>query len=181
MRVIAGRFGGRTLTAPPGLATRPLTDRIKQSLFDWLGQDLTGERIADVCAGSGGFGIEACSRGAAEIHLIEPDAMAVRTIRANLHSLGDPPEIVVHAVRFQAALPRLRGLTTIFADPPFPWYGEQPALLTELLTLATAALADDGRLLIRGEQGQALPPLPSGLVLAERRAYGRSWIARLRL
>ena len=55
LRIIGGTLGGRKILAPPGLDTRPLPDRIKQSLFDWLGQDLSGLQVADICAGSGAF------------------------------------------------------------------------------------------------------------------------------
>ena len=64
LRIIAGAYRGRRLAAPPGLATRPLPDRVKQALFDWLGQRLDGLRVADCCAGSGAFTFEALSRGA---------------------------------------------------------------------------------------------------------------------
>ena len=165
---------GRKLLAPAGLDTRPLPDRIKQSLFDWLGQDLTGLRIADICAGSGGFGIEAFSRGAVEVHLIEAGPHALPTIVKNLKSIGSPAE-------FQNVLPHLRDLDLIFADPPFPWFSDQPQTLNELLILGMASLQSDGELVIRGERGQELPTLPTGLMLSERREYGRSWIGRYRL
>ncbi len=178
MRIIAGKWKGRTLEAPDGLATRPLPDRIKQSLFDWLGQDLSGLTVADVCAGSGGFGIEAASRGASVAHLIEPGRHAIPVIRANLRQLGDPPAIRLHPRPFQTALPTLAGLDLVFADPPFPWFADEPALIAELLRLAAATLAADGVVVIRGEAGTDLPEHPE-LVERERRTYGRSWISLL--
>jgi 16S rRNA (guanine(966)-N(2))-methyltransferase RsmD len=178
MRVIAGRWKGRSLEAPPGLATRPLPDRIKQSLFDWLGQDLDGWTVADVCAGSGGFGIEAASRGAAAVTLIEPGRHAWPALAANLAKLGGPAEVRLDRRPFQAALPVLHGLDLIFADPPFPWFTEQPELIAALSVAARAALAPTGRVLIRGEEGAALPAV-EGLAECERRSYGRSWVAAL--
>lgn len=180
LRVIGGRWGGRRIEAPPGDATRPLTDRIKQALFDWLGQDFSGATVVDCCAGSGAFGIEAASRGAAAVHCIEPGPTAAATIRTNLAALGNPPEIRLHAVPFASALPRLQGVDLVFADPPFPWYAREPDRLVELLRLAAACLAPGGALVIRGEEGELLPPLPPGLREDERRRYGRSWIALLR-
>lgn len=179
LRIIGGAWQGRRLIAPPGLATRPLPDRIKQSLFDWLGQDFTGARVADVCAGSGSVGCEAASRGAVQVHLIEPGRHAQSSLRANLASCGNPPSLVLHARPFQAVLPGLRGLDLVFADPPFPWFAEEPALLAELLALARDSLASSGRLVLRGERGQELPTLPPGLRHEERRFYGRSWVSRL--
>lgn len=181
LRIIGGTLGGRKLLAPAGLDTRPLPDRIKQSLFDWLGQDLSGLRIADICAGSGGFGIEAFSRGAARVHLIEAGPHALPTIVKNLASIGSPAAITLHGNEFQNVLPNLTDLDLIFADPPFPWFADQTHTLRELLTLAMASLQPNGELVLRGERGQELPPLPVGLRLNERREYGRSWIGRYQL
>jgi 16S rRNA (guanine(966)-N(2))-methyltransferase RsmD len=179
LRVIAGIYSGRRLIAPPGLETRPLPDRIKQSLFDWLGQDFSGKSVADVCAGSGSFACEAASRGADIVHVIEPGRHAQSALRANFGSLGNPPSLKLHMRPFQAVLPTLRGLDLVFADPPFPWFVEEPETLAELLRLGRAALASSGRLVIRGERGQELPALPHGLRQEERRFYGRSWVSRL--
>ncbi len=177
LRIIAGTFKGRKLLAPPGLATRPLPDRIKQSLFDWLGQSCDGMRVADICAGSGSFGCEAASRGAAEVHLIESGRHAISNLQANLRSLGQPPSLRLHTKDFQQVLPALANLDLIFADPPFPWFTDQPETLTELLSLSAHAIAPLGRIVIRGERGYDLPSLPSDLRQIDRRFYGRSWVA----
>ncbi len=178
LRIIGGTFSGRKLLAPPGLDTRPLPDRIKQSLFDWLGQDLSGLRVADVCAGSGGFGIEAFSRGATEVHLIEPGRHALPALSANLRVIGSPAAVRLHQRMFQHALPLLKDLDLIFADPPFPWFTEEPALLSDLLRLAAASLQPRGELVLRGERGHDLPPLPPTLRRSDLRFYGRSWVGR---
>jgi len=177
LRIISGVWGGRRLQAPPGQDTRPLTDRIKQSLFDWLGQSMDGWRVADACAGSGAFGIECASRGAAEVHLCEPGRHAIPTIEANLRLLGDPPALRLHRRGCERVLAELSGLDLVFCDPPFPWFSEEPELLGRMLTLAGAAVASDGLVLIRGERGHELPA--HGLFERERRAYGRSWVALL--
>jgi 16S rRNA (guanine966-N2)-methyltransferase len=179
LRIIAGRLKGRRLQAPPGLETRPLPDRIKQSLFDWLGQRLDGLSVVDCCAGSGAFAFEALSRGAARVDAIEPGRHALPVLRANVTRLGNPPGLVVHPQPFQAVLPRLHGMDLVFADPPFAWYREGAGSIAELLRLAAGTLAPEGRLVIRGERGTDLPALPSGLVERERRTYGRSWLALL--
>jgi 16S rRNA (guanine966-N2)-methyltransferase len=179
LRIIAGTLRGRRLLAPPGLETRPLPDRIKQALFDWLGQSCDGLAVADVCAGSGSFGFEALSRGASALHLIEPSRQAVSILQANLRGLGSPPGVHLHARDFQSALPGLNGLDLIFCDPPFPWFGLQPETLARLLELGAGALAAGGRLVIRGERGAELPPLPPRLRESARRFYGRSWVALL--
>jgi len=179
LRIIGGTFRGRLLVTPRGLATRPLPDRVKQSLFDWLGQRLDGLVVVDCCAGSGAFAFEALSRGARRVEAIEPGRHALPALRANAAELGNPPGLVLHPRPFQAVLPQLRGVDLLFADPPFRWYAHDPDLITELLHLGAHCLAPAGRLVIRGERGTDLPAIPAGLVQRERRAYGRSWIALL--
>ncbi len=180
LRIIGGAFKGRKLLAPPGLETRPLPDRVKQALFDWLGQRLDGLHVVDCCAGSGAFALEALSRGAAKVEAIEPGAHAVPVLRANAVKLGDPAGLVVHPKPFRAVLPTLEDVDLIFADPPFPWYRDGGAPIAELLRLGAAALARTGRLVIRGERGVDLPETPAGMMEVDRRTYGRSWLAMLR-
>src|SRR5207244_3084035 len=88
LRIIGGTFKGRRLVAPPGLETRPLPDRVKQSLFDWLGQRLDGLHVVDCCAGSGAFAFEALSRGATRVAAIEPGRRAAPILRANAAKRG---------------------------------------------------------------------------------------------
>src|SRR4051795_9908485 len=87
MRVIAGQWGGRRLAAPPGRATRPTGDRVREALFSILGP-LDGERVLDLYAGSGALGIEALSRGAGEAVFVDSDQRAVAAIRRNLEAIG---------------------------------------------------------------------------------------------
>ena len=84
MRVISGTAKGRTLKSVPGEGTRPITDRVKESLFNILGADVHGARFLDLFAGTGGVGIEALSRGAREAVFVEQGRAALETIRANL-------------------------------------------------------------------------------------------------
>jgi 16S rRNA (guanine966-N2)-methyltransferase len=88
MRVIGGRDRGRRLRAPRGLETRPTADRVRVTLFDVLGPAVTGARVLDLFAGTGAVGIEALSRGAARVVLVERDQAALRALRANLGALG---------------------------------------------------------------------------------------------
>ncbi len=163
LRIIGGAFRGRRLAAPPGLETRPLPDRVKQALFDWLGQRLDGLAVVDCCAGSGAFAFEALSRGAARVDAIEPGAHALPVLRANAAALGNPPGLTIHAHPFEDVLGRLHDVDLVFADPPFAWYAGDARGIATLLRLAAGALAADGRVVIRGERGVDLPPLPAGL------------------
>lgn len=96
VRVISGQAKGRKLRAVPGDETRPITDRVKQSLFDILGGDVVGAHFLDLFAGTGSVGIEALSRGAARAVFVERRAAAVQVIRHNLETtrLADRAQIV---------------------------------------------------------------------------------------
>src|ERR1700733_12876317 len=90
VRVVAGRFGGRSLVAPRGRATRPTSDRVREALFSILaGADsLEGARVLDLFAGSGALAIEALSRGALDAVLVDSSAAAIAAIRRNLSAVG---------------------------------------------------------------------------------------------
>ncbi|TVR45708.1 MAG: 16S rRNA (guanine(966)-N(2))-methyltransferase RsmD [Planctomycetota bacterium] len=175
LRIIGGAWRSRRLKAPPGLATRPLTDRIRQSLFDCLGQRLDGLVVADCFAGSGCFGFEALSRGAAQVYAIESGPPAIQCLRDNAQSLeaGERWQLLVQML--PQAADRLPPCDIIFADPPFPWFQEQPELLASVLQALIQRLSAEGCLLLRGEQGQAMPAIP-GCRIDDERGYGRSWV-----
>lgn len=88
LRVISGKARGRRLRSVPGDATRPITDRAKESLFNILGPDISGAAVLDLFAGTGSVGIEALSRGALRVRFIDQQRQAIETIRANLSSTG---------------------------------------------------------------------------------------------
>jgi 16S rRNA (guanine966-N2)-methyltransferase len=94
MRVVAGQFRGRRLQAPPGETTRPILDRAKVALFDWLGAqlsqpgDLPPIHVLDMFCGAGSLGIEALSRGVASCTFVEKDKEALQSLRMNLAQLG---------------------------------------------------------------------------------------------
>src|SRR5205814_10597115 len=87
MRIIAGEFRGRKLLPPEGDATRPITDRVKQSLFDILTPNIEGARVYDIFAGTGSMGLESLSRGAAQATFFESDRSAIERLRKNIASL----------------------------------------------------------------------------------------------
>jgi 16S rRNA (guanine966-N2)-methyltransferase len=88
LRIIAGKARGRRLRSVPGDSTRPITDRVKENLFNILGADVQGSSWLDLFAGTGSVGIEALSRGAAFVRFIDLQRQAVETIRANLSQTG---------------------------------------------------------------------------------------------
>lgn len=170
MRVIAGELGGRRLQAPSGRTTRPTSDRVREALFAMLGE-LSGASVLDLFAGSGGLGIEALSRGAAEAVFVERDALALRTLRANLDSLGlAPPRARVRRSEALAALRSARRLQEtydlIFIDPPYgqarDWGPELSAILPPLLGPAARVVVESDR----------RAPLALELELERERRYG---------
>lgn len=119
MRIIAGKWRGRPLEAPPGSATRPTADRVRETLFSMLASRLgTFEdlRVADLFAGSGALGLEALSRGAAHATFVENDAKAAAIIRQNAEKLGASMQILASSA---LALPRAGPFDLVFADPPY--------------------------------------------------------------
>jgi 16S rRNA (guanine966-N2)-methyltransferase len=173
-RVIAGSARSIRLDAP-GEGTRPLGDRVKQTLFAILEPDLAGARVLDLFAGSGAAGIEALSRGAATATFVERDAGAIRVIAANLARTG----LVDRATVVRAdALAWLRDPARA-ADPPWdvvivdPPYAD-PAALAGALEAAGPHLARHGRLVAKHFWREA-PPARTGLLASERgRRFGET-------
>jgi len=119
MRIIAGKWRGRPIEVPPGLATRPTADRVRETLFSMLASRLgTFEdlRVADLFAGSGALGLEALSRGAATATFVENDAAAAAAIRRNAEKFGASVQVLGGSA---LALPRSEPFDLVFADPPY--------------------------------------------------------------
>ena len=175
-RVIAGVAGGRRLAVPPGRNTRPTSDRAREGLFStWqsLLGTLDGVRVADLYAGSGAVGLEALSRGAAHALLVESDARAVRTLRANVRSLG-LPGAEVRATTAEAALagpaPE-QPYHAVFLDPPYALADRD--LREILLTLRTRGwLAADALVTVERSTRGGEFGWPQGFSATRVRRYG---------
>jgi 16S rRNA (guanine966-N2)-methyltransferase len=168
MRVIAGQYRSRILSAPRGLDTRPTSDRLRETLFNVLSQRIAGAVFADLYAGSGAVGIEALSRGAREAIFVENAEPALRAIRANLASLGIRGGYALEARSVAAALRRLTGAgrqaDLVFLDPPYREADEYGAALG-LLGGECAALLNPGAAVIaEHEKRRDLEPRYSVLV-----------------
>lgn len=136
MRVISGTYRSRKLAAPPGLATRPTGDRLRETLFNILAPCIPGATFADLYAGSGATGIEALSRGAGMVLFVDDAAPAMEAIRLNLKSLGIVSGYGLEPRGVSSFLRRLaqreRKLDIVFLDPPYEATEEYAATL-ELL------------------------------------------------
>jgi 16S rRNA (guanine(966)-N(2))-methyltransferase RsmD len=123
MRIIAGTFRSRTLDAPPGLGTRPTSDRLRETLFNVLAPRIVGARFLDLYAGSGAVGMEALSRGAARVEFVEKAPGALKVLRGNLAKLGITACFQIDSGSVAGALKRLtkeRGVfDLVFLDPPY--------------------------------------------------------------
>jgi 16S rRNA (guanine966-N2)-methyltransferase len=144
MRVIAGRYGGRRLKAPPGANTRPTADRVREALFSILGDRVTQARVLDLFAGAGTLGLEALSRGAAHATFVDNAPRALAALRANVDALEAEAEVVrADVLRWlRGASGGTRQYDLVFLDPPYRRAAELGEQLSELLppVLATGAL-----------------------------------------
>jgi 16S rRNA (guanine966-N2)-methyltransferase len=119
IRIIGGRYRGRIIRFPPAEGLRPTPDRVRETLFNWLGQDLTGLRTLDLYAGSGALTLEALSRGAALAVAVERNTALVRSLREAAVVL-DAPRLEAHVADALVHLGReARRFDVIFLDPPF--------------------------------------------------------------
>jgi 16S rRNA (guanine966-N2)-methyltransferase len=153
MRVIAGTYRRRMLAAPPGLETRPTSDRLRETLFNVLAPQTEGARFADLYAGTGAVGIEALSRGAAHVTFVESAAAPLHALRSNLATLGirsgyqlEQRSVPVTLRNLARRDPRF---TLVYLDPPW----EDTAAYQQTLSLL-------------GEAGSTLLA-PGALVIAE--------------
>ena len=183
-RVIAGEAGGRRLAVPAGRDTRPTSDRAREGLFATVSSilgALAGARVLDLYAGSGAVGLEALSRGAAQVLLVESGAPAARVIRQNIGAIGlpgaaviaDRVERVVARGPDQAPSPAGGRYDVVFADPPY-------AMADEDVTRMLARLADGEWLapgaLVIVERATRSGPVrwPDGFVPDRARKYGEA-------
>ena len=120
LRVISGVARGRKLRSVPGSATRPITDRAKESLFNILGSDIVGSSFLDLFAGTGSVGIEALSRGAAFVRFIDTQRQAIETVRANLSLTGlqQSAEVLRQDAFSMLGRPVDRAFDYVFIAPP---------------------------------------------------------------
>jgi 16S rRNA (guanine966-N2)-methyltransferase len=182
-RVIAGVAGGRRLSVPPGNGTRPTSDRAREGLFasvqSELG-DLGGVHVMDLYAGSGALGLEALSRGAASVLLVESDARAAAVVKANARAVGLPGATVA-ADRVERLLARPQderqhqrgdGYDLVFADPPYAVTDDAVAKMLALLSVGWLA---DGALVVVERATRSGPfDWPPGYAGGKSRRYGEA-------
>jgi 16S rRNA (guanine966-N2)-methyltransferase len=170
VRIVGGEARGRPLRAVPGRSTRPTSDRVRQSLFDVLGQRCDGLRVLDLFAGTGALGLEALSRGAKAATLVDEDKDACAVALRNAGSLGYADRCTVIREDVFQALPRLSGpYHLVFSDPPYS--ARTTGRILEALA-KSGLLAEGGRAVLERDRREPLPEVPAGLRLVEERRYG---------
>ena len=153
LRVIGGKYRSRLLRVPARPGLRPTPDRVRETLFNWLGQDLDGLACLDLYAGSGALGFEAASRGAARVVLVEKDRAVVAELERSRAALGATQVSIVSADA-AAYLARERGsFDVVFLDPPFR-QNDLPAILAEL----APRLKPLARVYVESDEPVAVPP-----------------------
>jgi 16S rRNA (guanine966-N2)-methyltransferase len=175
-RIIGGVAGGRRLSTPPGRSTRPTSDRVREGLFSTLGGDLSGRSFLDLYAGSGAVGLEAASRGANPVLLVERDAHALRAARDNVAALA----LDGVAVRADDVTRFLREPGTpydvVYVDPPYA------DAVEDVLALLVGGgwLAPGGDVVVERDTRGAPPVWPAGIDADRSRRYGDStlWYGR---
>lgn len=179
-RIIAGTAGGRRLQTPAGAGTRPTSDRVREALFARLEHlGALGGAALDLYAGSGALGLEAASRGAGPVLLVESDRRAAAVIKANVAALG-LKDVTVRAATVERTLagdaPYVMDLVLI--DPPYAV--TQEALATVLGALTDGWLADDAIVVVERSSRSPEPTWPAGMSGEDERKYGETtlWFAR---
>jgi 16S rRNA (guanine966-N2)-methyltransferase len=177
-RVIAGEAGGRRLAVPGGRDTRPTSDRAREGLFATIASmlgSLDGARVLDLYAGSGAVGLEALSRGAEHVLLVEHGARAARVIRENIEAIGLPGAVVAadRVERVLARGPAGGRYDVVFADPPYAMPDENVAAM--LGALAGQGWLAPGALVIVERATRSGPvSWPDGFVPDRARRYGEA-------
>ena len=149
LQVLTGEAKGRKLKVLKGRTVRPTTSRIKKTIFDTLG-DISGFKVLDIFAGSGGLGIEALSQGAAHVTFIEKNPLVYRVLRENLHLCGFLDRANLICAHYEGALKRLKKsgkrFDLVFIDPPYILYRRKQ--VGDFISQLSELLEEDGTIVI---------------------------------
>lgn len=176
-RIIGGVAGGRRLRSPRGAATRPTSDRVREALFSavesWCGS-LRGLRVLDLYAGTGAVGLEAWSRGAGVVTLVESDRRTASLIAENARAIGFPRAHVIGAsVHSTLSRPPAAPYDVVFSDPPYPL--DDARVATDLAQLVEQGWLVRGALVVVERSVRSPEPgWPEGMDDVRRRAYGET-------
>jgi 16S rRNA (guanine966-N2)-methyltransferase len=181
-RIIGGSAGGRRLRTPPGDATRPTTDRVREALFSALEAEfgtLRGLRVLDLYAGSGAIALEAASRGAVGVTAVESDRRTARLVAENATTLGFDVEVRAQPVAGALGTSPDQPYDVVYLDPPYPMPADEVAHALELL-VAHAWVQPGGAVVVERSARSVEPRWPEGLQLRRKKKYGETVLWYLR-
>ncbi len=178
MRIISGAARGKRLTAPPGLHTRPTTDRVKESIFNIIQFEIPGARVLDLFSGSGQLGLECLSRGAAFCQFCDNDRGALRAVQANVALCGMKGKSGVFAGDWKVLLSQCpqNGYNIVFLDPPYGGKAINEALCA---IYRFDILAARGIIVCESAREDELAPPPIPYRLQKRYVYGSTAVTTL--
>jgi len=175
IRLIAGRFGGRILDAPDRRSTHAMSERIRNAMFNSIGDEIKDARVLDAYAGSGSIGFEALSRGAKEVVFIEKDRIAAKIIRKNAKALNveNNTTIISTTVNNWLETAVTGEFDIIFADPPY--HDVQFSTVDKLMGLLKVTA-----LMVLSHPGRSEVPPRTGVVVVDNRSYGTAVLTYFR-
>ncbi|MDX2015418.1 MAG: 16S rRNA (guanine(966)-N(2))-methyltransferase RsmD [Myxococcaceae bacterium] len=181
MRIVAGTARGRTLKTPKGGdVTRPTADRVRETIFNVLGQTCEGLRVLDLFAGTGALGLEAVSRGAVRAVLVDQGREAIGLCRENVAALGFGDRVEVLALPVAKALERLAGegarFELVFSDPPYALRAG-----VEVLSDIAPLVVPHGVAVIEHERAEVLPETLGRWTREDERTFGATVVSIYRL
>ena len=168
VKLIAGKFGGRFIQAPPGSTTHPMGERVRSAMFNSLGEAVRGAKVLDAFAGSGAIGLEALSRGAESVVFVERDRVAQRVIAENINTVGTNENSIViktTVANWLESMSVTEEFDLIFADPPY--HNPQFSTVSRLM-----GLLKPGGHMVLSHSGIGAVPLQNGSGVVDNRSYG---------
>jgi len=181
VRIVAGTHRGRPLAGPKGTGLRPTADRVRESLFNLLGQFFEGGEALDLYAGTGALAFEALSRGVSRAVLVDQGAESARLVADNARALGMERSIELLRMPVARALPRLiargRRFSLVFADPP---YAEEAVAEVVRGVGEGRLLAEGGTLVVEHGRREAAPEALAGLERVDSRRFGDTAVSLYR-
>ena len=176
VKLIAGKFGGRFIQAPPGSTTHPMGERVRSAMFNSLGEMVRGARVLDAFAGSGAIGLEALSRGAESVVFVERDRVAQRVIAENISTVGASENAIVIKTTVSNWLESMsvtEEFDIIFVDPPY--HNPQFSTVSRLM-----GLLKPGGHMVLSHSGIGEVSIQNGIVVVDNRSYGGAHLTYFR-
>ena len=171
VRIISGEFGGRKIEAPDTSRTHPMGERIRNALFNSLGDEVNNAHVLDAFAGTGSVGLEAISRGARDVTFIERDRIAQKILAKNITSLSVEERVTIIRTTVSNWLETsdAEACDIIFADPPY--HDTQFSTVERLF-----GLLKPGGLMVLSHPGRGEVPTKTGVVVVDNRSYGNAFL-----